>query len=127
MRQEFSLGGGLQQALLTYASARLAQVAQRAVCNGLHTVEQRFCSWLLMLHDRAGDERLLLTHERIARQLGTRRAGITELATSLRARGHISYSRGLIHIVNQDGLEASACECYRLQGRLRARCSIVDV
>jgi CRP-like cAMP-binding protein len=121
MRQEFSLGGGLQQALLTYASARLAQVAQRAVCNGLHTVEQRLCSWLLMLHDRAGDERLPLTHERIARQLGTRRAGITELATSLRARGYISYSRGLISIVNQEGLEASACECYRLQGRLRAR------
>jgi CRP-like cAMP-binding protein len=121
MRQEFSLCGGLQQALLTYASARLAQVAQRAVCNGLHTVEQRLCSWLLMLHDRAGDERLPLTHERIARQLGTRRAGITELATSLRARGHISYSRGFISIVNQEGLEASACECYRLQGRLRAR------
>jgi CRP-like cAMP-binding protein len=121
MRQEFSLGGGLQQALLTYASERLAQVAQRAVCNGLHTVEQRLCSWLLMLYDRAGDERLPLTHERIARQLGTRRAGITELATSLRARGHISYSRGLIRIVNREGLEAAACECYRLQGRLRAR------
>lgn len=121
MRQEFSLCGGLQQALLTYASARLAHTAQRAVCNGLHTVEQRLCSWLLMLHDRAGDERLPLTHERIARQLGTRRAGITELATSLRARGHISYSRGLIRIVNREGLETAACECYRLQGRLRAR------
>ncbi len=60
MRQEFALGGGVQQALLVYFSARLAHVAQRAVCNGLHTVEQRFCSWLLMLHDRAGDERLPL-------------------------------------------------------------------
>lgn len=120
MRHEFALGGGVQQALLVYFTARLAHVSQRAVCNGLHTVEQRFCSWLLMLHDRAGDERLPLTHERIARHLGTRRAGITELATSLRARGHISYSRGLIRVVNREGLEASACECYRLQGRPRA-------
>jgi CRP-like cAMP-binding protein len=121
IRQEFALGGGLQRALLAYASTRLTHVAQRAVCNGLHSVEQRLCSWLLMLHDRAGDERLPLTHERIARHLGTRRAGITELATSLRARGDISYSRGLIRIVNHKGLEASACECYRVQSRTRAQ------
>jgi CRP-like cAMP-binding protein len=121
MRQEFALCGGVQQSLLAYASARLAQVAQRAVCNGLHSVEQRLCSWLLMIHDRAGDERLPLTHERIARHLGTRRAGITELATALRARGHISYSRGLIRVVDRQGLEACACECYRVQARPRAR------
>jgi CRP-like cAMP-binding protein len=120
MRQEFALGGGVQQSLLAYAYARLAQVSQRAVCNGLHSVEQRFCSWLLMIHDRAGDDRLPLTHERIARHLGTRRAGITELATSLRARGHISYSRALIRIVDRRGLEACACECYRAQTRTRA-------
>jgi CRP-like cAMP-binding protein len=120
LRQEFALGGGLQQALLLYTSARLAHVSQRAVCNGLHTVEQRFCSWLIMLHDRAGTERLPLTHERIARHLGTRRAGITELATELRRRGHISYSRGLICVVDREGLEASACECYRVQNRFRA-------
>lgn len=119
MREEFALCGGLQHATLAYASARLAHVAQRAVCNGLHSVEQRFCSWLLMLQDRAGDERLPLTHERIARHLGTRRAGITELATSLRARGNISYSRGLIRITDRGGLEAIACECYLLQRRPR--------
>src|ERR1051325_3202424 len=121
MRHEFSLGNGLQHALLSYAAARLSHGSQRAVCNGLHSVEQRLCSWLLMLHDRAGDERLPLTHERIARHLGTRRAGITELATSLRARGDISYSRGLIRVVNRAGLEASACECYRAQSRPRLR------
>lgn len=118
IREEFARCGGMQQSLLTYASARLAHVAQRAVCNGLHTVEQRVCSWLLMLQDRVGDERLPLTHERIARYLGTRRAGITELATVIRARGHISYSRGLIRITDRRGLEASACECYALQRRL---------
>ncbi len=121
IRQEFALGGGMQQSLLAYASTRLAHVAQRAVCNGLHTVEQRFCSWLLMLQERAGSERLTLTHERIARHLGTRRAGITELATTLRARGHISYSRGLIRIVNRRGLEECACECYGVLRRARAR------
>ncbi|HVF68699.1 MAG TPA: Crp/Fnr family transcriptional regulator [Pyrinomonadaceae bacterium] len=120
MRQEFALCGGVQQAALAYASARLAQTAQRAVCNGLHSVEQRFCSWILMLQDRAGDERLPLTHERIARHLGTRRAGITELATARRARGDISYSRGLIRVTNRRGLEDSACECYALQSRKRA-------
>ncbi|HVF43979.1 MAG TPA: Crp/Fnr family transcriptional regulator [Pyrinomonadaceae bacterium] len=120
MREEFALCGGAQQALLSYASARLAHVALRAVCNGLHSVEQRVCSWLLMLQDRAGDERLPLTHERIARHLGTRRAGITELATSLRARGCISYNRGLIRVTDRRGLEASACECYALQSRSRA-------
>lgn len=121
MRDEFATCGGWQQAVLAYASVRLAHVAQRAVCNGLHSVEQRFCSWLLMLQDRSGDERLPLTHERIARHLGTRRAGITELATGLRARGDISYSRGLIRVTNRRGLEASACECYELQRRPRAR------
>jgi CRP-like cAMP-binding protein len=121
MRHEFGLCGGVHQALLAYASARLAHVAQRAVCNGLHSVEQRFCSWLLMIHDRAGDDRLPLTHERIARHLGTRRAGITELATTLRARGDISYSRGLIRVVNRQGLQASACECYSVQSRKLAR------
>jgi CRP-like cAMP-binding protein len=121
LRQEFALGGGMQQSLLSYASTRLAHVAQRAVCNGLHTVEQRFCSWLLILQDRSGSDCLTLTHERIARHLGTRRAGITELATTLRARGHISYSRGLIHIVNRLGLEECACECYGVLQRARAR------
>jgi|SRR5215207_1081748 len=121
MREQFALCGGLQHSLLAYAAARLAHVAQRAVCNGLHSVEQRFCSWLLMLQDRAGEERLPLTHERIARHLGTRRAGITELATSLRARGHISYSRGLIRVTDRRGLEAAACECYALQSRPFAR------
>lgn len=121
MREEFGLCGGLQQSMLAYASARLAHVALRAVCNGLHSVEQRFCSWILMLRDRAGDVRLPLTHERIARHLGTRRAGITELATALRARGYISYSRGLIRVTDPRGLESSACECYAQQSRLRAR------
>jgi CRP-like cAMP-binding protein len=117
MRQEFALCGAVQQSLLSYAAARLAQVSQRAACNGLHSVEQRLCSWLLMMHDRAGVDRLPLTHERISRHIGARRAGITELATALRARGHISYSRGLIRIVDRKGLEACACECYSLQGR----------
>lgn len=121
VREEFARSGAVQRALLSYAATRLAQVSQRAVCNGLHSVEQRLCSWLLMIHDRAGKDGLPLTHERIARHLGTRRAGITELATELRSRGHISYSRGLIRITNRRGLEACACECYRTQSLPRPR------
>jgi CRP-like cAMP-binding protein len=112
IRQEFSAGGALQRALLLYASARLSQLSQRAVCNGTHRVEERLCSWLLMVHDRAGDDQLQLTHEQIASHLGTRRAGITEATNSLRDRGGISYNRGLIRILDRQALEAAACECY---------------
>jgi CRP-like cAMP-binding protein len=114
LREEFNLGGSLQSLLLVYASARLAQATQRVVCNGQHTMQQRLCSWLLMLHDRVGDDYLSLTHEQIAHHLGTRRAGISEIATALRRRGDISYSRGLIHILNRQGLESVACECYKM-------------
>lgn len=113
LKDEFARGGAVQRALLGYASARLAQVARKAVCNGRHTVVERLCCWLLMLQDRAGDNRLPLTHEQIANHLGTRRAGISEAAGNLRERGVISYARGQVRIVNRQALEQSACECYR--------------
>jgi CRP-like cAMP-binding protein len=87
-------------------------LARRAVCNGNHHVEARLCAWLLMVHDRAGDQPLALTHERISRHLGTRRAGVTGAATALRDRGVINYTRGHILILDRAALEASACECY---------------
>ncbi len=112
LRQEFARGGALQQLLLRYASARIALLSRRAVCNGNHRVEERLCAWLLMIHDRAGDTALALTHERISRHLGTRRAGVTGTATLLRDRGLIDYTRGQIRILDRAGLQASACECY---------------
>lgn len=116
--QEFSRGGALQRLLLSYAGERLAQLSQRAVCNGRHRVEERLCSWLLMVHDRAGEDRLPLTHEQIARHLGVRRAGITRTASDLRDQGLVSYSRGHLRILDRAALEAATCECYRVLGRL---------
>jgi CRP-like cAMP-binding protein len=117
MREEFVRGKAMQQVLLAYTSARIAQLSQRAVCNGRHSVEERFCSWLLMIHDRAGDNELPLTHEQISSHLGTRRAGITGVATSLRDKKIISYSRGQLRIIDRQSLETSACECYRTLNR----------
>jgi CRP-like cAMP-binding protein len=112
LRQEFARGGAFQQALVRYAAARIALLSRRAVCNGNHRVEERLCTWLLMMHDRAGDAPLALTHERISRHLGTRRAGVTGAATLLRDRGIIDYTRGHIRVTDREGLEAAACECY---------------
>lgn len=112
LRQEFARGGALQQLLHRYASGRIARLSRRAVCNGNHRVEERLCAWLLMVHDRAGDTPLALTHERIARHLGTRRAGVTSAATLLRDRGIIDYTRGHIRVLDRAALQAAACECY---------------
>jgi CRP-like cAMP-binding protein len=117
LRREFARGQALQRLLLAHAGIRIAQLSQRAVCNGRHTVIERLCSWLLMLHDRVGDDQLPLTHEQIARHLGARRAGITEAATALRDGQLISCSRGQIRIIDRRGLEMAACECYQALSR----------
>lgn len=113
LRDEFKRGGAMQQALLKYTTARLAQLSQKAVCNGRHRLDERLCTWLLMVHDRAGQNRLPLTHEQIAHQLGARRAGITDACNALRRNGVINYRRGSLQISNRELLEAAACECYR--------------
>jgi CRP-like cAMP-binding protein len=117
VKDEFARGGAMQRLILAYASDHIEQLSQRAICNGRHTVEERLCSWLLMIHDRAGDDQLTLTHEQIARHLGTRRSGITDTAIALRERQIISYSRGQICIIDRPGLEMAACECYRTLSR----------
>ncbi len=113
IKQEFVRGRGLQQLLLRHISARLAQLAQKAICNGRHRVQERLCTWLLMIRDRASEEQLPLTQEQIAQHLGARRPGITAYCKALRDNGIISYHRGLIRILDRPTLEASACECYR--------------
>jgi CRP-like cAMP-binding protein len=121
LKQEFGRGGALQRTLLAYTGARIRQLSQRAVCSGRHKVGERLCCWLLMLHDRAGEDQLQLTHEVIASHLGVRRAGITEIANALRDRGIIAYNRGLIRIIDRRQLEAAVCECYQMLGRPAAR------
>ena len=102
----------LQTSLLESYRSLMEQISQRAVCNGRHSLAQRFCFWLLLVHDRAGTDEIALTHETIARKLGARRAGITNVAGTLQAADAIAYSRGTIKILNRRKLEKESCECY---------------
>lgn len=113
LKQEFARGTALQQVILNYASARMAQLSQKAVCNLRHRLDARLCTWLLMVQDRVREKQLRLTHERIAHYLGTRRAGVSSACNALREDGIINYQRGTIRILERDLLEAAACECYQ--------------
>ncbi len=114
LKTEFERGGGLQRLLLQYTQALYTQVSQTAVCNRLHTVEERLARWLLSVQDRLNSNDIPLTQEFISRMLGTRRAGVTVAAGTLSQAGMIRYSRGKITILNRKDLEATSCECYRL-------------
>jgi CRP-like cAMP-binding protein len=92
----------------------VTQVSQRSICNTRHTVLERFCCWLLMIHDRVGDTNLKLTQELIASRVGARRAGVTVAAGLFQEMKAIEYRRGHLHIVNREALEAVVCECYSL-------------
>jgi CRP-like cAMP-binding protein len=109
---EFSRGGEFQHLLLRYTQGLITQISQTAVCNRLHSVEQRLCRWLLMTHDRVHSDQLEMTHEFISNMLGVRREGVTHAARSLQEKGLISYVRGHIRILNRPKLEAEVCECY---------------
>ena len=102
----------LQTALLDYSRNLMSQISQRAVCNGRHSLAERFCFWLLLVHDSAKNNEIFLTHETIARKLGARRAGITNVASTLQTAKTISYNRGTIKIINRHRLEKESCECY---------------
>lgn len=112
MREEFSRGSEFQHLLLRYTQALITQISQTAVCNRLHSVEQRLCRWLLMTRDRTQSDELEMTHEFISNMLGVRREGVTNAAQALQKQGLISYVRGRIKILDRKGLGASACECY---------------
>jgi CRP-like cAMP-binding protein len=114
LQQQFAHPGPLQNLLLRYIQALFTQVSQTAVCNRLHSVEQRLCRWLLLCHDRKNRSDLLMTQELIAHMLGGRRESVTVAAGHLQDAGLIHYCRGRISIVDRLGLEASVCECYRM-------------
>ena len=102
------------KSLLQFYRATITQVSQRCVCNTRHTVLERLCCWLLMVHDRVGDADLRLTQEMIASRLGARRAGITVAAGMLQAMHAIEYRRGQLHIIDREVLERAVCECYTI-------------
>lgn len=112
--REFNRVGVLHSLLLRYTHGLLCQIAQSAVCNRFHTVKQRLCRWLLITRDRVHSDTFLLTQEFIAHMLGVPRTNVTMTAGALQRKNLIRYTRGRITIVNQQGLEHAACECYRL-------------
>lgn len=95
-----------------YARFAFGQMAQTAACNGLHTIEQRCCRWMLTAHDNAGSDTFALTQEFLSMMLGVQRTGISTVANYLRKAGLIDYSRGRITITDREGLELRSCECY---------------
>jgi CRP-like cAMP-binding protein len=114
LKEEFAQSGALQHLFLRYTQSLLTQMAQTAVCNRHHTVEQQLCRWLLMSLDRLPSNRLTMTQELISNMLGVRREGVTESAGKLQSRGVIQYSRGLITVLDRPKLESLCCECYRV-------------
>jgi CRP-like cAMP-binding protein len=112
LKKEFDNGGALQHLALRYTQALITQMAQTAVCNRHHSVEQQLCRWLLLSLDRLPSDELNMTQELIANMLGVRREGVTEAAGRLQAAGLIRYSRGHIDVLDRPMLEERVCECY---------------
>ena len=112
LKKEFERGGSLQHVLLRYTQALITQMAQTAVCNRHHSVEQQLCRWLLLSLDRLSSNELKMTQELIANMLGVRREGVTEAAGKLQEAGLIRYSRGHITVLDRPKLETRVCECY---------------
>ena len=115
--QEFNRGGAVMRLLLRYTQALITQMAQSAVCNRHHSVEQQLCRWLLMTLDRIPSGELIMTQELVASMLGVRREGVTEAAGKLQRAGLIHYRRGHITVINRAGLQAHVCECYAVVKR----------
>ncbi|WP_367186360.1 Crp/Fnr family transcriptional regulator [Methylotenera sp.] len=112
LRNEFERSGHVFQILLRYFQARMTHVAQTAVCNRHHTIEQQLCRFLLLSLDRLPSNSIAITQELIASKLGVRRESVTEAVGNLQRTGLIKCSRGHIEVLARSGLEKTSCECY---------------
>jgi CRP-like cAMP-binding protein len=112
--REFNEGGPVPHLLLRYTQALITQMAQTAVCNRHHSLDQQLCRWLLLSLDRLHSNELVMTQELIANMLGVRREGVTEAAGKLQEAGLVRYRRGRITVLDRGGLEQRSCECYRV-------------
>ncbi|MGH8114263.1 MAG: Crp/Fnr family transcriptional regulator [Rhodanobacteraceae bacterium] len=121
LRKAFDRGVALRQLFLRYTQALLTQMAQTAVCNRHHTVDQQLCRWLLMSIDRLPSNKLVMTQELIANMLGVRRGGVTEAAGKLQDANIILYRRGRIEVIDRPKLEQMVCECYEVVRKEYAR------
>ncbi|HEY4677281.1 MAG TPA: Crp/Fnr family transcriptional regulator, partial [Candidatus Angelobacter sp.] len=114
LQEEFARTGHFHRVLLLYTQALLTQISQTAVCNRLHPIEKRLCRWLLLALDRTHSDKMQMTQELIAHNLGGRRESVTVAAGRLQDAALIHYSRGHIRILDRPGLEQASCECYRV-------------
>ena len=117
MKDEFTRGGTMQHLMLRYTQSLITQMAQTAVCNRHHSVDQQLCRWLLLSIDRLPSPEITMTQELIANMLGVRREGVTEAAGKLQKAGVITYRRGHIQVLDRPRLEAMSCECYEVVRR----------
>lgn len=113
-RKTSNHGGVLQRLLQRYSHSVLTQITQSAVCNQFHSLDARLARWLLMTHDRMGEDQFQLTHEFLSNMLGVRREGVSLAAADLQKRKLIRYSRGRLTVLNRAGLEATSCGCYEI-------------
>ncbi|MBC5785331.1 Crp/Fnr family transcriptional regulator [Ramlibacter sp. USB13] len=112
LKEEFNRSAAVLHLLLRYTQALITQMAQTAVCNRHHSLDQQLCRWLLLSLDRLESNALVMTQELIANMLGVRREGVTEAALKLQRAGLIDYRRGRITVLDRPGLERRTCECY---------------
>ena len=113
-KEEFDRHGDFHHLALRYVQAQLTQATQSAACNVHHSHEQRLARWILICSDRAKRDELKLSQEFLADMLGSARPTVTTTARRLKEKGLIAYSRGKVHILNKQGLEQQACECYQV-------------
>jgi CRP-like cAMP-binding protein len=114
LKREFDRGEELHKILLLYTEARLSQVCQQVACNAQHTIQERLARWLLLVQDLLSSDELPLTQEFISQMLGVRRSSVTVKAQTLQEAGIIHYTRGKVTILNQEALENTSCECYKV-------------
>jgi CRP-like cAMP-binding protein len=112
--REFEMGGSFQKNVLKFFYKLLVQVSQTAVCNALHSLEQRVARWMLMCHDRSPDDKIRLTQEFLALMVGSTRPSVSLVASNLQDSGVITYTRGVITIIERERLEGFACDCYKV-------------
>jgi CRP-like cAMP-binding protein len=114
---EFNRHSEMLYLMLRYSQALITQMAQTAVCNRHHSIDQQLCRWMLLSLDRLSGLKIAMTQELIANMLGVRREGVTEAAGKLHRLGVIDYTRGLITVLDRDKLERLSCECYAVVKR----------
>lgn len=114
LRKEFERCGSLHKSVLHYTHILIVHLSQSSACNRFHTIQQRLCRWLLTAQDRARSSKLSSTQEFLSQMLGVNRGSASQAASALQKVGLIRYHRGQIFILNRSGLEADACECYRI-------------